>query len=201
MHDCDAAVRAHNRHFNPQLNPDYEHFKLRQACQQEGETVDMFFARLSKLASSCTGIDKQFEIRAQLIQGCRSSELLKLILRQPGISLDDILILGSSHKLADARTGEMESALAHRASSSPPRCQVKIKEERVEAIRKWTGRGSGNAGAHPGDKACGNCGMDSHPPRGFLAIGKPYLRCGKLGHFTQACLGAARSVNIGDKTM
>ena len=29
--DFEAAVAALNRHFDPQLNPDYERFKLRQA--------------------------------------------------------------------------------------------------------------------------------------------------------------------------
>lgn len=67
--DYDKAVRALDRYFHPQVNPDFEHFKLRQAKQRKEESVDMFFARLRKLASSCTGIDKQLEIRAQLIQG------------------------------------------------------------------------------------------------------------------------------------
>ena len=31
--DYDAAVTALNRYFDPQLNPDYERFKLRQAVQ------------------------------------------------------------------------------------------------------------------------------------------------------------------------
>lgn len=32
--DYDTAVRALNAHFDPQLNPDYERFKLRQARQR-----------------------------------------------------------------------------------------------------------------------------------------------------------------------
>lgn len=67
--DYDKAVRALDRYFHPQVNPDFEHFKLRQAKQRKEESVDMFFARLRKLASSCTGIGNQLEIRAQLIQG------------------------------------------------------------------------------------------------------------------------------------
>ncbi|KAJ1192718.1 hypothetical protein NDU88_002024 [Pleurodeles waltl] len=38
--DYEAAVRALNEHFDPQLNPDFEKFKLRQARQREGESID-----------------------------------------------------------------------------------------------------------------------------------------------------------------
>ena len=75
--------------------------------QTEGESVDVYYARLRRLASTCTGFDHASEIRAQIIQGCRSSTLRKLILRQPGITLDDILILARSHELADARAEDM----------------------------------------------------------------------------------------------
>lgn len=48
--DYDAAVAALNRHFDPQLNSDFEKFKFKRAWQTETESVDMFYARL--LASS-----------------------------------------------------------------------------------------------------------------------------------------------------
>ena len=79
--DYDAAVTALNKYFDPQLNPNYEIFMLRQAMQTQGESVDVYYTRLRRLASTCTGIDHGSEIRAQIIQGCRSSTLRKLILR------------------------------------------------------------------------------------------------------------------------
>ena len=101
--DYETAVTALNKYFDPQLNPDYERFKLRQAMQSEGESVDVYYARLRRLAITCSGFDHASEIRAQIIQGYRSSTLRTLILRQPGITQDDVLILARSHKLADAR--------------------------------------------------------------------------------------------------
>ena len=94
-------MAALTRYFDPQLNPDYERFKLRQAIQAEGESVDVYYTRLRKLASTCTGFDQSDEIRAQIIQNCWSSFLRKQILRQPGITLDEILVLARSHELAD----------------------------------------------------------------------------------------------------
>ena len=67
----DASVEALNRHFYPQLNPDYERLQLQQAHQTEDETIDMFYARLRRLASTCTDIDQPDEIRAHFRQGCK----------------------------------------------------------------------------------------------------------------------------------
>ena len=50
--DYEAAMAALNRYIDPQLNPDYERFKLRQAVQEEGESVDVYYARLHRLAST-----------------------------------------------------------------------------------------------------------------------------------------------------
>ena len=77
--DFDAAVRALDMHFNPQLNPDYECFKFRQAHQTDDESVDIFYAHLQRLASTCSGIEQVDEISANLIQGCKSTSLRKLI--------------------------------------------------------------------------------------------------------------------------
>ena len=40
--DFEAAGREINKHFDPQLNPDYERFKLRQTEQLESEAIDVF---------------------------------------------------------------------------------------------------------------------------------------------------------------
>ena len=40
--DYDAVVKALNAYFDPQLNPDFERFKLRQARQRDNELIDTF---------------------------------------------------------------------------------------------------------------------------------------------------------------
>ncbi|KAJ1211583.1 hypothetical protein NDU88_006941 [Pleurodeles waltl] len=62
----DAAVRV----LNLQLNPDFERFKLRQARQRDGESIDQFYAQLRELASRCMEDDPPKEIQAQIFQGC-----------------------------------------------------------------------------------------------------------------------------------
>ena len=46
--DFDATVKALNRHFDPQLNPGYERFKLRQAHQTDDESINTFYACLRR---------------------------------------------------------------------------------------------------------------------------------------------------------
>ncbi|KAJ1189478.1 hypothetical protein NDU88_006223 [Pleurodeles waltl] len=50
------------------------------------------------------------EIGAHIIQGCRSNMLRKLILRQPGITLHEILILACFHELSTTQADAMAAA-------------------------------------------------------------------------------------------
>lgn len=134
--DYEAAVAALNRHFDPQLNNDFEKFKFKRAWQTDTESVDMFYVRLRRLASTCPFTDPRGEIRDQIIVGCRSKLLRKLILRMPGMSLDDILVLARSHELSDARAEEMEAALHTPVATPPQPRQTGIKEERVDVVQR-----------------------------------------------------------------
>lgn len=183
--DYEGAVAALNRHFDPQLNYDFEKFKFRRAWQTDTESVDMFYARLRRLANTCPFTDQREEIRDQIILGCRSKLLRKLILRQPKMTLDDILVLARSHELSDARAEEMETAL-HTPVTAPPTIRhVPVKEERVDAVRSRPGtpRQARSATSHqsfrltPGE-SCGYCGED-HPAMAVCgAKGKTCSRCG-----------------------
>ncbi|KAJ1159585.1 hypothetical protein NDU88_000092 [Pleurodeles waltl] len=94
----------------------------------------MFYTRLHKLASTCTGLNQHEKTRAQIIQGCRSYLLRKLILWQPGISLDEILILARSHESINRRADDMVVALV-RSTTVPGLTKLTpMKEEQVDAI-------------------------------------------------------------------
>ena len=95
--DFEAGIAALDKYFDSQLNPDYERFRLCQAQQFEDESVDTYYGHLRRLTWSCTAIDHDDEVRAQFIQGCKSSTVLRQILRQYGITLDAILVLACAH--------------------------------------------------------------------------------------------------------
>lgn len=186
--DYDAAVQALNAHFDPQLNPDYECFKLRQARQWEGESMDTFHARLRELASTCTEDDQSKEVRAQVIQGFRNKFLRTLILRQPCITLEDILILARSNELSDIRASAMEATL-----NQPTEQTVTVKTERIDAVRAPTSGGRGKwTNKNSRRPPCGYCGKEAHRPDECPARGKTCANCGIPNHFASVCRGRLR---------
>ncbi|KAJ1103772.1 hypothetical protein NDU88_001193 [Pleurodeles waltl] len=66
----------------------------RKAGQKSEELVDVFYAHLKELASTCMLPDEEDEVGAQFIQGCASSKLRKRILQEPNLSMQDICTLG-----------------------------------------------------------------------------------------------------------
>lgn len=78
--DYSTAVRALNKYFDPQTNTDVGHCNMRQAVQGEDESIDAFHICLRRLVHTWVGIDRQEEVRAQLIAGCRSGDLRRQIL-------------------------------------------------------------------------------------------------------------------------
>ena len=146
--------------------------------QVAGESVDVYYARLRRLASTCTGIDHASEIRAQIIHACNSLTLCKLILCQPGITLDEILILARSHELADARAEDMAGALSKCLISPPDAKNIKIKTEHVDAIHWFTTKARGERFTRKPVSSCRNCGQTHQTPDSCPAQGKNCSRCG-----------------------
>ncbi|KAJ1130830.1 hypothetical protein NDU88_009177 [Pleurodeles waltl] len=129
----------------------------------EEESVDMCYAHLRKLQSMCINIDQLKEIWAQLIQACKSVVLRRLILRQPGIFLDDILVLARYHELSNSQAYDMEVVLVRGSNSVGSTCSVKVKEEQVNLIQKLLACPRPSDVPSQGDK-CSNCGLEQCIP-------------------------------------
>ena len=78
------------------------------ALQQCSELAD---PTLLEMSSKCTDDDQAKQICAQRIRWCRSVTLQGLIVCQPSIRLEDILILARSQDLSASRVAAMETAL------------------------------------------------------------------------------------------
>ncbi|XP_078527056.1 uncharacterized protein LOC144799562 [Lissotriton helveticus] len=147
--------------------------------------MDAYHARLRELASTCTEDDQTKEVTAQLIQGCRNKTL---ILRQPRISLEEILILAHSHKLSDIRATAMETALHPHAEQT-----ANVKMERVDALRTLSRGGRGRWPIRTARLSqCGYCGREEHPPDSCPARGKTCSKCGIPNHFVSVCRGGSQ---------
>lgn len=185
--DYEQAVAAPNKHFDPQFNADYEHFQFRQATD---ESLDMFYSRLRRLICSCVGVNKQFELRSQIINVCRSVELRKLITLQLSMDLEAILKVGRSHELAASRATSMVEVLAKKEEGPRAVSPTQVKEERTEKVKAArVVRDRNDRGGAFGEKGsrCINCGRESHGKDNCPARGKQCLKCASIGHFARMC--------------
>ena len=78
-----AALRTLDAYFTPQVNVPYERHIFRQMKQEENEMVDQFVVRLSNQAANCEfGVTKNEQIRDQIIDKCKSTELRRKLLEK-----------------------------------------------------------------------------------------------------------------------
>ena len=84
----------------------------------------------------CTDADQNDQIRAQLIQGCKSNTLRKLVLQQPKIALDAILVMARSHELSNKRANDIEATLTKRAAQKDRSCNIKNKTNQVKSVQR-----------------------------------------------------------------
>ena len=76
-----AAPRTLDAYFTPQVNVPYERHIFRPMKQEEHDTVDQFVVRLSNQAARCEfGATKNEQIRDQIIDKCKSTELRRKLL-------------------------------------------------------------------------------------------------------------------------
>ncbi len=73
----DEAVAKLTTYFEHKKNIAYERHVFHKENQQDGETIDNYIVRLSKLAVSCEFPDKKDMVRDQVVNTCRSKTTAK----------------------------------------------------------------------------------------------------------------------------
>ena len=95
-------------HFDPQVNEEYECFVFRGTSQDSHETVDQYCTKLRKLAANCRFLDKDAEIKSQIIGHCQSDSLRRRALRIPNLSLSDLLTMACTFEKSELQASDME---------------------------------------------------------------------------------------------
>ena len=117
----EASVRALQDYFNPRQNVDFEILVFRQASQYQDEPFDAFHTRLQQLAANCGFTNPDQEVKAQIVQGCYSSELRKKILEDPTMSLDQVRTRGRAIEIATLQASMIEQRQFQQAMAITPR--------------------------------------------------------------------------------
>ena len=97
--DTDTYAVAREKltaYFTPRRNTEYEIFVFRQTQQLPGggETLDQFHARLLQLSKNCNFVNRDGEIRSQIIQKCAMAKIRDKGLSEADITLEQLLRYG-----------------------------------------------------------------------------------------------------------
>ena len=106
--DFEKTVRTLNAYFVTKLDETYERHVFRSMAQQDGETVGQFIDRLRKQAQNCKFTTPHIDIRDQVIDKCRSSELRrKLLAKDDNLTLEKVQEVARSMEAVNVQATKM----------------------------------------------------------------------------------------------
>ena len=182
------CVTALTTYFNPQSNVTFNEYQFRKMRQHESEDIEDFYTRLKQQAALCEFHDADHEIRAQVIQGCKNSQLRRKALENNDLNLQQIITKGKALEKTAVQAEEIESGLSHQTGAAVNQISRRYKAKKQEReVRNNT---------------CGLCGGHyPHPkgPKSCPAYGKSCSKCHKLGHFSHVCRSTLNTT--GESTM
>ena len=185
-----------DNYFLPQKNTEFEVFQFGEAVQQEEETLAMYHTRLVRLAKYCEFDNQNKQIKSHIIRTCKSSSVRRRALKEPELSLNDILAYGRALETSDNQASNIEakSESANKLyfqSTSKPRATYQGQSTSNNYQRRSSFKQQQQPVSRP-NQLCRNCGISTFPhPGGRFncpAYGSHCDLCGKMNHFSSVCL-------------
>ena len=121
--DYESAKACLNTYFQQTKNTDYEIFQFREATQRPDETINQFYARLRKLASTCEFQHPDLEIKSQIINRCHNQQLRIKAFETKNLTLDKLLELGKSLETIQKQAREIQDQINLQSMSNVNRIQ------------------------------------------------------------------------------
>ena len=178
------AVQALEKYFKPTKNIEYSVYQFRKEVQGE-DTMDQYATRLRQLAKNCDFHDKDREIKAQIVQGCTSSRLRRKALREPELSLTQLLDAARALEMSEVQAKGIEGA-----SGSVPETEARVNKVKHFNRNKSSGFKSGHSAKPAQKKTCLNCDQ-AFPHAGGKTSCPAYRKdcnyCKKPNHFAKSC--------------
>ena len=169
----DEAVAALSKHFKAKTNYSFERFLFKGLQQQQDETIDQFFTRLTIKAQYCNfGTSRDEFVKDQIIAGCASSKVRSAALEKD-LDLNGLLEL--------ARAKEASSTLSKKMKSNTETVnKVSVRQSQSKSDSKKSKQKKGS---------CYRCGQSGHFAKddNCPAREKSCHKCGLKGHFSKMC--------------
>lgn len=178
--DYAATKQKLSVYFSPKKNVQYQVYVFRKATQEPGENLDSYHTRLRMLAKNCEFADVDAEIKTQIIQSCASSRLRRKALREPDLTLDELLDHGRTLELSEMHASGIERGAAAAVNA--------LDQKRYPKSSRWPEKRSTS-------NQCRNCG-GKYPHDGECpAKNKECRACGKVNHFARQCRSTSKDNN------
>ncbi|XP_078355407.1 uncharacterized protein LOC144640050, partial [Oculina patagonica] len=164
-----AAIRTLDAYFTPQVNVPYERHMFRQMKQEENETVDQFQAAICEFGTS-----KNEQIRDQIIDKCKSTELRrKLLAKGQDLTLTETQKIARSLEVSQTQVKQIEGDASATVSALKEDNKPK-RSDRSDQTKSLKYYRCGRSGHFARDKHC--------PARSQTCS-----KCHMAGHFASVC--------------
>ena len=170
------AKHALDNYFTTQTNTFYERHVFRSMCQSLTEMVGQFITKFRVQAETCESQDNNEQIRDQVIEKCRCSELrLKFLEKGGSFILEELQSIARAYEDAQKQPLNIEGHSSNSAEVS----RVSVKEKKPKRGKK----NKRNA------DICFRCNGKGHTAKNpkCPARDKDCRKCHKIGHFEVCC--------------
>lgn len=181
----ETVVKRFTEHFVHPANELYESSRFHKRTQEPGESVDAYYAELSRLVKRCSYPSVQVEerlVRDRFVVGLRDARLSEQLCRNSKLSLKEAWTQARQWEDAEKEKAakgtaegftpvELDAAKAHKAPRRP------------EARQRYVPPKTEFSGA----ATCSFCGRSPHPRSECPARASLCNYCRKKGHFAEVC--------------
>ncbi|XP_013387429.1 uncharacterized protein LOC106156635 [Lingula anatina] len=182
-----VAITAH---FNPHAYVEFQRYLFKRTLQ-DTPNIDDFYYTLKQLVETCQYAQPNAEIKSQIIMGCRLDKVHDKGLRDPDVTLDQLLQYARNLEVTYAHSQMIKSQTVNTVHKAKQQLTTK-RHPAKHQTKKHTFNQPEPATCNKNCKnKCRNCG-GQWPHQG----GHTCHSCGKQNHFTAVCLSKPRVNNI-----
>ncbi|KAK9729888.1 hypothetical protein QE152_g15675 [Popillia japonica] len=182
-----VTMDALDAYFSPKINTAYERYIFRTLKQEPNKTVEQFITRLKEQSKLCNYQDVDDQIRDQVIEKCRSSQLRRKLLEKGDIKLKEVSETARAYEAAEVQWSQMEGV--SKSVTSTVNAVTHKDKKKIQTQHKETSEKKIN-----NQRKCFRWGSDNHLANKCKYVKTKCHLCAKSGHLMNMCLSKKANV-------